>query len=156
MDRKEATERAIHGVRTSILNNATAYGFSVMITLVLLATQEGTRSVSTGRLFLFAVGATTAFAIVEGVATSGFRVRVKPDPSEAVALGSAFAMGSVVLSLGTAVLLLRGVGGAPAWFLAPFAATTVFVSASGIELALARWQEERMETKDEEEEPADD
>lgn len=153
MDTEEGRNRAIHGLRSSILNNSTAYAFSVMITVVLLATQQALKPVTTGRLFLFALGATIAFAGVEAVATAGFRVRVRPDPSEAVALGSAFAVLSVTLGLGAAVLALQVVSGAVGWFVAPFAGTVMYVAASGLEMAFGRWQEERIRAEQEEEDP---
>lgn len=155
MDAEETRDRTIHGLRTSILNNATAYAFSVMITLVLVATQQELQPVTTPRLFLFGLGATLAFAGVEAVATSGFRVRVRPDPTEAVALGSAIAVLSVALSLGAAVLVLELVAGGLGWFLTPFAATVVYVGASGVEMAVGRWRAEQQESEEEQEEPPD-
>lgn len=155
MEPREAGERTVHGLRTSILNNATAYGFSVMITLVLVAAQRSLEPPAMGELFLFAVGAASAFAVVEAVATSWFRVRVRPEPTQAVALGSAFAVVSVTVGLGAAILVLQSLSGRLAWFVAPFVATSTYVVASGAEMAVGRWRAEQMESEEEDEDPSD-
>lgn len=153
----EAGRRLVHGVRTSILFNSTAYGFSVMVTagFAMLHRQQG--PATTGQIFLFAIGTTTAFAATEAAATRGFRVRVRPDPASVVSLGSAMATVSVTAALGVVALLARVLHGEVAWFVAPWAATVTFVLVAGTEMALARRAGERRDEDDytDETEPGD-
>ena len=136
-------ELLVHGLRVAILNNATAYGFSVMITTVFVATQTILAPPQLGELFLFAGGTTVAFAAVEAVATAGFRVRTRPDTSDVVAVGTALATVSVLLSLAVGAGLASLGGGGFGWFLAPFGATVAYSAASGVEMALAHREQER-------------
>jgi hypothetical protein len=136
-------ELLVHGLRVAILNNATAYGFSVMITTVFVATQTLLAAPQLGELFLFAGGTTIAFAAVEAVATSGFRVRTRPDRSDVVAVGTALATVSVLLALAVGAGLASLVGGWFGWFLAPFGATVTYSAASGVEMALAHREQAR-------------
>jgi hypothetical protein len=145
-------ELLVHGLRVAILNNATAYGFSVMITTVFVATQTILATHELGELFLFAGGTTVAFAAVEAVATSGFRVRTRPDRSDVVAVGTALATVSVLLALAVGAGLASLVGGWFGWFLAPFGATVAYSAASGVEMALAHREQERRGQVSEEQE----
>ena len=142
-------ELLVHGLRAAILNNASAYGFSVMITTVLAATQTILQPPELLELFLYAGGTTIAFAAVEAAVTSGFRVRARPEPSDVVAAGTALATLSVLLALGAGVGVAQLTGGRLGWALTPFAATVTYSTASGVEMALGRRKQERREQETE-------
>lgn len=151
MDKPVSGRLLAHGIRTSIFNNAMAYGFSIMITVVLAATQRLLGSPSIVELFVYVLGATTAFVIVESVATRGFRERIRPERTDVVALGAAFAIVSVTASLAVAVGVAHALTGLAGWFVTPFAATTTYIVASGFEMALGRRGQEDRDTETEDE-----
>jgi hypothetical protein len=150
----------LHGIRTSIRNNASAYPFSVFITGSLAAVDLVVGDRSVGRIFLFVLGATVAFATIEGIASHGFRDRLRPEHSEVVVLGSALAMVSVTAAIAAVWGTVELLSGAPAWFAAPFVGTVVYLVTSSLEMALARRREEQQghadeEEREDEEEPDD-
>lgn len=136
------------GLRGTIRQNATAYAYTVMITVVFanMTTRRGTPE--TWELFLFVAGATVGFAAVEAAASRGFRDRLRPEPSEVVMIGSAMAVFSVSAGLGVAVLLSLVLGGWVAWLVIPFVATVTYLGISGIEMGLAHRRGERMRVED--------
>lgn len=75
-----------HGLRTSIVNNASAYGYSVAITLSFVATQRSLGRPAGGEILLLAVGAALGFAVIEAVAVGTVRGKVPTDPSDVVVL----------------------------------------------------------------------
>lgn len=125
------------GVRTSLRNNAAPYGYSVTITSTfgVLTAQLGSPTV--GQIFLFLFGTVTAFTIVDGAVSRGFRERLRGEPPELVALGSAFGHASAALSVGAAALAATILATGHAWPLGSFAATSVFLLTAGVEMALA-------------------
>lgn len=125
------------GVRTSLRNNAAAYGYSVTITSTfgVLSVELGTPGV--GEVFLFLLGAVTAFTVVDAIVSRGFRERLRGEPPEVVALGSAFGYASAGLSVGAAVLAGAIIASGAAWPLGSFAATMIFLSTAGLEMGLA-------------------
>lgn len=126
------------GAQTSLRNNASAYAFSVFITACFAIVDAVVSGRSVLRFFLFAAGATVGFVIVELVVSRGFRDRVRPERSEVVMLGAAMAPVSVMLALGAGWGSSQLVGGAAGWFAAPLLGTLVFLTASSLEMALAR------------------
>jgi hypothetical protein len=125
------------GVRTSLRNNAAPYGYSVMITssFGILSVELGMPT--SGQVFLFLFGAVTAFTVVDAAVSRGFRERLRGEPPEVVALGSAFGYASAGLSVGAAALAGTILGTGAAWPLGSFAATTVFLLTAGVEMGLA-------------------
>jgi hypothetical protein len=146
---KMRPELLVHGLRTSILNNATAYGFSVMITSVFAATQTVLQSPHLPELFAYAAGATVAFAAIEAAATSGFRIRARPEPSEVVAVGTALATVSVLAALSAGIGAAKIIDGPAGWFLAAFCATVTYSLLSGVEMALAHRAQREQEPEQE-------
>lgn len=126
-----------NGLRASIRNNYTAYGFSVMITASFGVAVIHLGQPTTGEVFLFLAGAVSGFTAVEAIVSGGFRHGVRGEPSDVVALGTAFSLVSTALALGTATLTTEVLGAWPAWLLAPFAATCTYIVGGGIELAAA-------------------
>lgn len=154
MEKGELKSNLAHGIRTSVRNNLTAYGFTVMVTssFGVLAATVGAPTV--GHVFLFAGGAVTGVTAVEAIASRGFKMRMRGEPSEVVVLGSAFGFVSAGLGIGAATLCGELLGGWLAWYTGPLAASTVYVLASGVEMALAHTAQEGHTPMEEEEEVA--
>lgn len=133
----DASRRYERGLLASIRDNVSAYGYSVMITASAASLVHYLGTPPPWELFLFAAGAVAGFTLVEGLVSRGFRNRLRPEPSDVVALGSAFSFVSVGLGLGSSVLAGLVVGTWLAWPVAAFFATVVYVLASGVEISLA-------------------
>lgn len=129
--------RYARGIRTSVRNNAAAYGYSAMITgtLAVLSTNGGTPA--TGEVFLFLLGAVSAFTIVEGVASGGFRQRLRGEPAEVVALGSALSFPSVGAGVGVGAIADVVLDDTLAWPIGAFGATLTYLVVVAVEMALA-------------------
>ncbi|HEX6311950.1 MAG TPA: hypothetical protein VF152_10010, partial [Acidimicrobiia bacterium] len=110
---------------------------SVMITASAASLVYYTGTARPWELFLFAAGAIAGFTLVEASVSRGFRYRLRPEPSDVVALGSALSFASVGLGLGTAVLVGVVLDSWLIWPAGAFAATIVYVLASGVEISLA-------------------
>lgn len=136
-------ERFRRGARGAIRDNATAYAYSVLITVTFVATQQIVRSPTILDLFLYVVGATGAFVAAEAVSSRFFQVEIKPEPSDVVLVGSAFSPLSVAASLGIGVGIAHLTSGWLGWLLTPATATTAFILLAGVELALARKRQEQ-------------
>lgn len=145
------------GLRTSIVNNGSAYGYSAAITLAYAATSNVLGSARGGELLLFAMGAGLGFAFVESAAVGRPARPVPTDPGDVVSLGGAFAVVSLTVTVAVTIgftRLLDGRAGWLSWPAASFVATATYVVMSAVELATARaWQESRDET---DETPPDD
>lgn len=145
-------ERLAHGVRTSARNNGSAYGYSLMVTSSFGVLQQSVGHATVLDIFTFVGGASMGFVLVEGGASNLFRMRLRGDPPEVVALGSALSFFSVGLGVGVAALTAV-VSKLGAWPVGGFLATTVYMLTAGIEMAVAREIEQRTP---EEEQDADD
>ncbi len=133
--------RYTNGVRASLRYNASAFGYSVMITATFGALNTLIGSPALPDLFLFVVGATAAFAVVDMIVSDFFRNRLRGEPSEVVALGSAMAILSVSSAVGVGALTGTFLRSWIGWLLGPFGATVVYLAVVGIEMALAEaWQ----------------
>src|SRR5947209_7610659 len=97
----ERNFRALYlsGIKTSVLNNAVAYGYSITLTgaFEILNATEGSLSVLD--VIVFAVGAVGAFSVVEALVYVGFRQELEEEPVEVVMLGSLFSFLSIGLAL---------------------------------------------------------
>lgn len=127
----------MRGLQASVRNNATAYGYSVMITgtTAILVSQLGAPSV--GQIFMLGLGAVAGFVAIDGAATRGFRERARGEPADVVVLGSAMGFFSVGLGLGAAALSVEVLDGDAAWPVGAFLATIGYLLVVGIEMALA-------------------
>lgn len=130
------------GVRTSVRSNASAYGYSVMITATYGALSVTAPPPSLPRIFLFLAGAALAFSAIEF--TSFFLIgnRVRPEPTEVVALGAAIGIVSISAGVGAATGLASLVDSWPAWFGGSAVATLVYLGVVAVELALAHRADE--------------
>ena len=135
--KKSAPALYIEGLRTSVTSNASAYGFSIMITmsLAVASSQHGTPEV--GEIFYFLLGAVAGFVSVEAVATRGFRSRDRGEPADVMVVGSAMAFVSVAGSVGVAALAGELLDGDLVWPVVAFAGTLAYTLMTGIEMALA-------------------
>ncbi len=88
-------------------------------------------------IFAFAAGAVVAFALVEAVASGGFRHRLSDEPSDVRALGVCFSFPSVDLALAAAFAAGSLTGGLLAWSLGSFFATIVYVFVFALDMGLA-------------------
>jgi small-conductance mechanosensitive channel len=129
--------RYVRGIRTSVRDNAAAYGYSVTITATMAVISAELGTPGAAEIFLFVAGAVSAFTVVEAAVSRGFRERLRGEPAEVVALGSALGFASAGGGVGTAALTAEILGSGWAWPLGSLLATTVFLLAVGIELAFA-------------------
>ncbi len=128
----------VRGLRSAARNNASAYGYSVTITAAfgILSTVQSTTTVLD--IFAFAGAAVLAYAIVDGVASGGFRYGPRDEePTEVTALGSSISFVSVGTALLSAFGEARLVDGWPAWPLGAFLATVVYLLLLALELGIA-------------------
>lgn len=137
MAKKSLPGLYMEGLRTSVTSNASAYGFSIMLTLSFgaLTSQHGTPEV--GEIFLFLLGAVTGFVLIEAVASRGFQTRDRGEPANVMVIGSAMAFASVSAGVGAAALVGELLDGGVIWPLGGFSASCVYTLVVGIEMMLA-------------------
>jgi hypothetical protein len=134
-----------HGLRTGIRNNSIAYGYSILATVGFGALSSLAGSPSIAQMFLYAVGGGLGFALVELVASRGFRKEMKGERSDVVVLGSAINVISISAGLGVVVAIGSLWRWWVAWLLAPLVATVVYLLVVGFEVAFARRAERARE-----------
>jgi len=78
-----------------------------------------------------------AFALVEAVASGGFRHRLGDEPSDVRALGVSFSFPSVGLALAAALVAGSLTGGLLVWPLGSFLATVAYLFVFALEMGLA-------------------
>ena len=128
----------VRGLRSAARNNASAYGYSVTITATfgILSLVTGTTTVL--EIFAFAGGAVLAYALVDAVASGGFRHGPRDEePSEVTALGSSVSFVSVGAALLVTLVAAQLVGDWPAWPLGAFSATVIYLLLLALEIGLA-------------------
>jgi MFS family permease len=131
-------EHVVRGLGASTRHNALAYGYSLAITgsfAVLTYSAPPTRPLE---IFLFALAGAASFTVANASTTRGFRKRVREEPPIVRALGSSLGFLSVVGAIAFAWLLGWALGGWGAWLLGGFAASSVYLLLSALELATAR------------------
>lgn len=137
------------GVRTSLTNNASAYGFSVTITSA-FGLVAGTHKPSdyTLPVLLFAAGAALAFVAVELVAAARAFERLPHGRGDReLLLRGAFDLFAVMIAVVAAAGVAR-LDGVLAWPLVAFTATVVFLLAGGVDVLLARRAARRQAAED--------
>ncbi len=77
------------GVDTATRNNVTAYGYSVSITAAFALLQASRSDTGVLEVFVFAVGAVIAFALIAAAASGFFREELEDQPSNVKALAGA-------------------------------------------------------------------
>lgn len=138
------------GLRRAVRSDATAFGYSILITATFGAVDLRIGQPDVARLFAFVLGATSGFALLEAVASRGFSVRIREERSDVVLIGTALAPVSVSLGLAAALAVVALLPGAWAWGCAPLAATVVYVVMAGVQMMMARRYEQRHPPDEEE------
>lgn len=125
-------------LKRSIGTNASAYGFSVMITASygVLSTSLGNPTV--GDVFLFTTGAVLGFVLLEIITTRGHSRSLEAERSDVVAYGALFSLGSITAGVGAAALVAAILDSGVAWPLGAAAATITHLLVVGLETLLAR------------------
>jgi hypothetical protein len=143
MSEPSAPQRLRTGLRTSIVNNASAFAFSIMITgtFGLLSRQEGAATV--GEIFLFGMLAVAGFVVLEALASKGFRRRPETFPVEVTMLGTAFSFLSVGAGYGGALAGTALFDDTPAWLFGGFWASALFILVDALEVTAVAPVEER-------------
>lgn len=146
----KAPARLRTGLRTSVVNNSSAFAFSIMITgsFGLLSRSEG--SATTGEVFVFGMLAVAGFAALEALASNAFRRRPETYPVEVTMLGTAFSFVSVAVAYGGAAVSGALLDDMTAWIVGGFCASALFVFAEALELAIVQPFEERWVTENRE------
>jgi hypothetical protein len=127
----------VRGLRSAARNNASAYGYSVTITAT-FGILNVVAATTVLEIFAFAGGAVLAYALVDGVASGGFRHGPRDEePSEVTALGSSISFVSVGVALLVALVEAQLVGGWVAWPLGAFSATVAYLLLLALEIGLA-------------------
>lgn len=126
------------GVRMSLRNNASAYGFSISITVAfgLVSTAHG-QSAFVLQSCLFALGAALAFVLVELIASRNFRHLSGSESSSVVMVGGVVDVVSIAAAVGTAAGLAQ-IPGVFAWLLVAFGTTFVYLVVGGLDVLIAR------------------
>jgi hypothetical protein len=136
-DAQSVARGYLHGLRSSVGNNASAYGFSVTITATMALLSSVRGSPTALEIVAFAGGAVAAFAVVELVVSRGFTRGMEDEPSSVKELGSSISLLSVGGAIGCAYVAGRLVGGFLAWPVGSLVATAAYLFLFGVELSLA-------------------
>jgi hypothetical protein len=140
-------ERPAHnaraGLQTAVVDNSTAFGFSVTMTASYGALNQVAGSPSLLDIALFAVCAAGAFTVLQAVTTRAFRRRPSTVAREVIMLGTALDMVSVVLGLGAAIAAGLLFPAHVAWSAGAFSAALVFALSQALELMIAARLERR-------------
>lgn len=127
------------GLRTTLRENATAYGYSVTITATfgVTATQHAQHG-GPVQVLLFAAGAAAAFFLIEGMASRFFRRAGDPEQPLTSMLAGATDVLSILMAVaaGSALAYIPSEAG---WAAASFGATTVYLLVGAIDVLLARY-----------------
>lgn len=136
------TQRAVQaygsGVRTTLRQNATAYGFSISITAAFgLVTSSHQQTSFPLQSVLFAGGAVAAFLLVEVVASRLFKRGGQTEAGSVVMISGAVDALSVLAAVGAAVALSQ-LPGIASWPLTGFGVTLVYLLVGGLDVLIAR------------------
>jgi hypothetical protein len=127
----------IRGLGMSAKNNALAYGYSVTASATFGVLTE-TAGTSVGRIFLFVLANSIAFAGVNALVTRGFRRRVEDEPPVVVALATSMSAISISAAVGIAALVGWLLDDWLAWLLGPLLSTWTYLSVAALEVAVSR------------------
>lgn len=127
-------DRAFRG---TVGREATAFGFSIVISATFAAVQVEHGAPSRWDIVLFAVGAGASFVLLTGLASRGFRRPLPQHRSEVVGLAAGLNLISVMAGVATAMAVAAMLGAGPAWPLSPLLAATVYLLVESLEELLA-------------------
>ena len=114
------------GLGISTRNNTIAYGYSVGAT-AMFAVLDDLHPADIPRIFVFIVGASTPFALVNALVTRGFTRRFADEPGVV----------SISAAVGLATLVAWAAPSWVAWLVASFVFSTAYLLAVGAETAVA-------------------
>ncbi len=143
-DEQQAPDRTLRrGLHTSVVDNSTAFGYSIMITASFAALSSLRGSPALAEVFGFALGAAVTFPLFQGLATAWFRRRPDTSPREVVIKGTALNFLSVGLAVGAATLVGVILEVGISWPIAGLLASSTYLLAESAELAGAERIERR-------------
>jgi hypothetical protein len=130
-------EHFVRGVGESARHNSLAYGYSLALTgaFGVLSVLDHT---TVARIFLFGLGGSLAFTIINPLVTRGFTYRVEGEPPIVLSLGTSFGFFSVTSSVGLAALASWLLSGWLAWLVGTFVASAGYLVLSALQFVLAR------------------
>ena len=125
-------------MRSSVRQNAPAYGFSIMITSAFGITSTLQPSPATWVVPLFALGAVGGFVLVDLAATHALRDdSADGERSSVQLLVAALNVLSILAGVGSAALVAWALGGWAAWIVSAACASAAFTLVNGLEYVLA-------------------
>ena len=124
-------------LRSTVGRESTTFGFSILVTVTfgLLQTTHGPPD--RPRIFLYAFGAVMSFTLLEGILSRGFRSPMPQHHTRTLAMGTSLNIVSVLVGLGSALLLAEVTSHVAVWAVAPFVAGAAYLVTESIETALA-------------------
>lgn len=126
------------GLAMSIVHNVPAYGFSIVASATALVATVELGHTTVLDVFLFVLGAATAFAAIGALAALAFEEeRVERASPKTLFIGSVLSFLSTSAGFGAALLVVHNLRGAGAWFLAPLVATAAYILVLALELELS-------------------
>lgn len=135
------------GLMTSIVNNGSAYGFSVMITTTFGMLTHFHSNPTVFEIVQFALCAVLAVSAIETVASRGFRRRPNIHPDNVILLGTAGNLVSVGITLGIVYVAGLTLPAVAVWVVAPLLAAGIYVVIEAAELMVAERVEARVFTE---------
>lgn len=136
-DRSGAGSTITRGLRSTVGRESTTFGFSILATVMFGALQVVHGPPDLPRIFLYAAGAVMSFTLLEGVLSGGFRKPMPQHHTRTLAMGTSLNIVSVLVGLGTALLLGQMVSHVVVWALAPLAGGAAYLVTESIETAVA-------------------
>ena len=143
MSRSVDGQHFVRGVRTSIANNTSAYGFSLTVAGSFASLAKVHGDPSWVELFLFLVGSCVGFAAVNAVSTRLFRKESPDEPELVISLATSLSVFSVCGAVGAATGIAFALSSWQAWPLAALAFTVAYVIGVGAEVSIAAHQHSR-------------
>jgi hypothetical protein len=126
------------GMRSSVRQNAPAYGFSIMITSAFGVTSTLERKPATWVMPLFALGAVAGFVLIDLAATHALRDEAADGERSTVQLlVAALNVLSILAGVGSAALVAWALDGWVAWLVSAACASAAFTTVNGLEYTLA-------------------
>ena len=125
------------GVRTALRDNASAYGFSISVTVSYGLLSGPRSSVTAGETIAFGAGAALAFVLVGAVFVAMTTRGSLPESPQALTLNGGVDLLSVAAAIGVGYGLSL-VPGFWAWPLTAAGAVVAYLTVSGLDVLLAR------------------
>jgi hypothetical protein len=122
-------------LRVTMRNTAAAYGYTLSSAATIGVLTEMAGRPDAGRLFLFALGGVTAFALLEAL-LAGLRTSAPQPPEQAFPFAGALNAASVCAALGMATLVAHFVRSPLAWFLAQMSTTAIYMLVVAVEVTI--------------------